>query len=451
MSSESSETLKGLLNELKQYDTYIYNDIVDWINSNIRYHLTNFKLDINKISPSYVTRARNVLREINKLFNKEYIKILICIREYIQEDKKHLLKQCLDSGEKNIRENKELHQYQIQLEQLKLESEIKKDERKKQKNKAQERKLLQEEEKMRLDRIHREEVERLETEQMTLAEKSDQERMLLQKEKRKKQLSQEKGQLIPIYNKSKCFPNGRACPHCLWIEDNEYLYNYYHKNRIMRMYKKDRYMGQNEDPKNLQIFFSIFSSGSSPGLTIFDNHLVFKNSLLCVLGVKGNQPSHQRHSYKKIGSLLNLVIDFVTNDLLIHYDNIRIIINSHVDESLHGIEKEHLHAWVTLMNENDARHFFGGNIKYIQKKKEPGDKKEFPDDINIALNNNQCRELIEQGDDTIFDHINALIKKANPKLKNFDGDRDNFYIMLKLKRGEIKGTISVPFKEKKLV
>ena len=30
---------------------------------------------------------------------------------------------------------------------------------------------------------------------------------------------------IPIYPVSNKFPNGRACPHCLWIEDDPQKYN----------------------------------------------------------------------------------------------------------------------------------------------------------------------------------------------------------------------------------
>jgi hypothetical protein len=245
---------------------------------------------------------------------------------------------------------------------------------------------------------------------------------------------------ISIYPPSYHYIKGRACPHCLWVEDDDLMYNKLLHYRINKYNKVDHRFKKKfmEFPKEENFI----------GVTIFDNHKKFKNSFLCVNGVK-NSNGKINHDYHNISSVLSgseKFIKYVNEKYKIN--SFKIIINNKNDKQKHNC-KEHPHSWILISEETKYVIDFFREIddetreESIKLIRPPGGWKY---DTDIYLNNNECIDLFLQTDETI---IGCLFKLINNKLCNhkylLNVDDIDFYICINYTFGhKLTGIISIP-------
>jgi len=195
----------------------------------------------------------------------------------------------------------------------------------------------------------------------------------------------------------KVYPSGKRCPHCIWISEDQ------------------------------QDFFTLIPEKDLGfhGITVIDSHNFFKNTFNCVHGIKeGNIDTN--HDYTKIGSLLYGSVIFIESlHLTFGIKRCRLLINSHISKKYGS--KEHLHALVTLSDEDEKIYEQKMNQTYKHKLK-------VADKLwgNILdLSAKECSELIRSMDNAL-DYIVQKIKKTTGQ--DFDPEKNGFYILLQYVR-----------------
>jgi hypothetical protein len=468
-SSFIENEIEPLLDEISYYSSSeekkFRDDIKDFMSNVTSKSLPNGISEIfnKEYFESKTKNERN--KKIKEYFNNSYKIIEEELSKKMLKLKEELVQQKLKKEQLIQQEEKLKEKQRLKKEKLKEKQRLKKEQLRQKKlieqEEAEQQRLKEEAEQQRLKEQEEQEEQRLkEQEEQRLKKEAEEQRLKEAEEQRIKLREQEKKlieireqekrlieireekerQIIPIYSHSKNFPYGRACPHCLWLENDEYLYKKYLNQRMMHVGRR-----RIQDTKNLEKIFQINPPDKKTiGVTIFDNHLVFKNSLLCVLGLKTD--TIERHNYKNIASVIKGAYQYIRSELNRKYKitKIRLLINSHVEKKLHGRDKEHLHVWITLMDEREAADFFKNTNNGGKEKDEPGSTK-FDKDILLDITHQECVDLLMQDDSTISPYLNTLVRGKNTILGSFNIDTYNFYMMLNFdfETGKIKGKISV--------